>query len=86
MKMNGAIAGDSATEWKKFMARQWAALVGFCGVETRKQVEKNWKVIEKSRDATEVRTIVVTVIKEQQVYIDRQFIRVWFCNDVTEDI
>ena len=36
MKMNGAIAGDSATGRNKFTARQWAALIGFCGVETCK--------------------------------------------------
>ena len=38
-KMNGAIEGDSETGRKKFTARQWAALIGFCGVETRKQVQ-----------------------------------------------
>ena len=36
-------------------------------------------------DATEVRTIVVTESKEQQVYVDRQSIRVWFGEDVAED-
>ena len=36
MKMNGAITGDSETGRKKFMARKWASLIGFCGVETRK--------------------------------------------------
>ena len=40
IKMNGAIAGDSATGQKKFMARQWAELIGFCGVETQNQVQK----------------------------------------------
>ena len=40
MKMNCTITGDSATGKKKFMARQWAAIIGFCGVETRKQVQK----------------------------------------------
>ena len=34
MKMIGTIAGYSATGRKKFMARQWAALIVFCGVET----------------------------------------------------
>ena len=34
MKMNGAIAGDSATVRKQFTARQWVALIEFCGVET----------------------------------------------------
>ena len=71
MKMNGAIAGYSTTGRKKFTARLWAALIGFCGVETRKQVQKFWKQIEKSRNATEVRIIVVTTIKEQQVDVDR---------------
>ena len=37
---NRAIAGDSATGQKKLTARQWAELIGFCGVETRKQVPK----------------------------------------------
>ena len=72
MKMNGAITVDSETGRKKFTARQWAALIGFCGVETRKQVQNIWKKIEKARDVTEVRTIVVTEIKEQQVDVDRK--------------
>ena len=86
MKMNGNIVGDSATGRKKFTARQWAALIGFCGVETRKQVQNNWKKIEKAHDAPEVRTIVVVVIKEQKVEVDRQSIWVGFGNDVAEDI
>ena len=65
---------------------QWAALIVFCGVETRKQVQNIWKKIEKARDATEVRTIVFTAIKEQQVDVDRHSKRVWFGNDVAEDI
>ena len=59
---------------KKFTARQWAALIGFCGVETRKQVQNIWKKIEKYHDEKEVRTIVVTSIEEQQVDVDRQSI------------
>ena len=51
-----------------------------------KQVPKKWKQIEKARDATEVRTIVLTVIKEQQVDVDKQSSRVWFGGDVAEDI
>ena len=86
MKMNGAIAGDSTTGQKQFTARQWAALMGFFGVETQKQVQKNWKQIEKARDATEVRTIVVTPINEQQFDIYRQSSRMWFGDDVAEDI
>ena len=42
-KMNDAIEGDSETGRKKFTARQWAALIEFCVVETRKQVKKNWR-------------------------------------------
>ena len=45
IKMNCTIAGDSATGWKKFTARHWTALIGFCGVETWKQVQNNWKKI-----------------------------------------
>ena len=60
MKMNGTIPGDSETERKKFRARQWSELIGFCGVETQKQVQNIWRQIEKDRDATEVRTIMVT--------------------------
>ena len=86
IKTNGAITGDSATGQKKFTARKWAAMIGFCDVETWKQVQKFWKQIEKARDATEVRTIVVTAIKEQQVEVDRQSSRVWFGDDVAEDI
>ena len=52
MNINGAIAGDSETGRKKFTARQWVAIIGFFGVETRKQVQKNWKQIEKARYAT----------------------------------
>ena len=45
IKMNGAIVGKSATGQNKFRTSQWAALIGFCGVETRKQVQNNWKKI-----------------------------------------
>ena len=45
MKMNSAIAGDSKIGRKKFMVRQWAALIGFCGVETWKKVQIIWKQI-----------------------------------------
>ena len=31
MQINGAVAGDSETGRKEFMARKWAALIGFCG-------------------------------------------------------
>ena len=86
MKMNGDIAGDSTIGRKKFTARQWEALIGFCGVETWKQVQKFWKQIKKARDIKEVRTIVVTAIKEQQVDVYRQSSRVWFGDDVVEDI
>ena len=86
MKMNGSIAGDSTTGRKKFTSRQCAALIGFCGVENWKQVQNNWKKIEKARDGTEVRTIVVNAIKEQQVDIDIQPSQVWFGDDVAEDI
>ena len=86
MKMNGAIAGDSKTGREKFTARQWATLIGFCGVETRKQVQIIWRQIEKARDATEVRTIVFTALKEQKVDPDRQSSRLWFGDDVAEDI
>ena len=86
IKTNGAIAGYLATGQKKFIARQWAALIGFCGVETQTQVQNNWKQIEKDRDATEVHTIVVTAIKEKQVDVDRHSIQVWFGSDVAEDI
>ena len=34
----------------------------------------------------EVRTIVVTAIKEQQVDVDRQSSQVWFGDNVAEDI
>ena len=62
--MNSVIVVDSATGWKKDTARQWSALIGFCGVENRKQVQTIWKQIEKARDSTDVRTIVITEIKE----------------------
>ena len=86
MKMIVNIAGNSATGWEKFTARQCAALLGFYGVETQKQVQKVWKQIEKARDATEVRTILVSAIKEQQIDVDRQYIQVWFGEDVAEYI
>ena len=86
MKMKCAIVGDSATERNKFTTRQWSELIGFCGVETRNQVQNICKQIEKARDETEVRTIVITTIKEQQVNVDRQSIRVWFVEDFAEDI
>ena len=86
MKINGAIAGYSETERKKFTASKWAALIRFCGGETWKQVQNFWKQMEKDRDKTKVRTIVVTAIREQQVDVDRQSIRVWFGDNITEDI
>ena len=86
MKINGAIAGDSETGREKFTARQWTALILFCGVETWKQVQNIWKQIEMYRDATEVRTIVVTAIKEQLVDTDRQSRRLWFGDDVAVGI
>ena len=64
MKMNGSIAGDSTTGRKKFTSRQCAALIGFCGVENWKQVQNNWKKIEKARDGTEVRNIVANLCEE----------------------
>ena len=72
MKMNGAIVGNSSTVWNKLTARQWVALIVFCGVETWKQVKNIWKKIKKSRDETKVRNIVVPKIKEQQVEVGRQ--------------
>ena len=86
MKMNVAIVGDIATTRKKFTARQWEALIRFCGAETRKQVQNILKLIEKARDATDVRIIVVTTIKEQEVDVAIQSSRVWFGDDVAEDI
>ena len=86
MKMNGNIAGYSAPGQKEITARQWAALIGFCDIETRKQVQNFWKQIEKARDETEVPTIVVISIKEQQVDVDKQSSLVWFGDDVAEDI
>ena len=86
MKMNGDIAGDSATGRNKFTARKWAALIGICSVETRNRVQNIRKKIENACDATAVRTILVTAIKEQQVDVDRQSIWVWFGDDVAENI
>ena len=76
MKMNVDIAGDSATGNNKFIARQWTVLIGFCCVETWNQVQNIWELIKKALDATEVRTIVVTPIKDQQVDVERQSSRV----------
>ena len=47
---------------------------------------KKLKQIEKARDATDVRTIVGTVIKEQQFDVERSYIRVWFGTNVTDYI
>ena len=80
------IAENSATGQKKFTARQWVALIGFSGVETRNQDQTIQKQIEKSLYETEVRTIVITEIKEQQIDVYRQSRRVWFGDDVAEDI
>ena len=80
------IAENSATGQKKFTARQWLALIGFSGVETRKQIQNIWKQIRKDCDATEVRTIVVTAIKEQKIDVDRQSSSVWYGNNVAEEI
>ena len=44
IKMNGAIAGDSETGRRKFTEGQWAALIGFCGVESgSKNLEEDRK-------------------------------------------
>ena len=84
--MHGAIVGNSATGRKKFTDRKWVALIGFYSVETWNQVQKNGKRIEKARGAMEVRIILVIAIKEQQVDVDRQSSRVWFGNNIAEDI
>ena len=59
-------------------------LIIFFGVETQKQVQNIWKQIEKARDVTEVRTIVVTASKEQNIDVDIQSSQVWFGENVTE--
>ena len=41
MTMNDTIAGDSETGQKKFTARHWVTLIGFCDVKTWKQAQKN---------------------------------------------
>ena len=56
-----------------------------CGTAWVLWSQKNWKKIEKARDATEVRTIVLNAIKEQQVDVDKQYIWVWFGNNIVED-
>ena len=86
IKMNGAIVGDSETGRNKLTARQWSTLIGFCGVENREQVQNIWKKIDKSCDATEVSTILVATIKDQQVGVERKSSRVWFGENVAEDI
>ena len=86
MKITGAIAEYSETGRNKFTSRQWAELIGFSGVETRKQIQNIWKQIRKDCDATEVRTIVVTAIKEQKIDVDRQSSSVWYGNNVAEEI
>ena len=86
MKVNGNISGDLTTGQKIFMARQWAALIGLCGIEIQKKLQNIWKQIEKARDATEVRTIVFTTIKEQQVDVNIQSSQVRFGENVVEDI
>ena len=40
-------------------------MIGFCGVETQKEVQNIWKKIEKAHYVTGVHTIVVIAIKEQ---------------------
>ena len=40
MKMNGAFAGNSLTGRQKFMARKWAALIGFLELKTRSRFKK----------------------------------------------
>ena len=72
------IAGDSATKRKKLTARQWATLIGFFEFKPGNRFKTNWKQIEKARDSTEVRIIVVIKIKEQQVDIDIHSIQEWF--------
>ena len=42
--------------------------------------------IDKASDATELCIIMVTANKEQQIDVDRNSIRVWFGDDVAEDI
>ena len=86
MKMTSAMVGYSETGRKKFTAKQWAVLIGFSRVETQKQLQIFWKHIEKDRDATKVRTIVITAIMEQQIDVDRHSSQVWFVDNVAEDI
>ena len=51
MRMNGDLNATSPGGRKKFSERQWSALIGFCGVVSKKQLSKIWKQIEKAKDA-----------------------------------
>ena len=86
MKTNDSISGNSATGWKKFTARQWAVLIFFLNLKPGSRFKTIVSKNKKARDATEVRTIMVTAIKEQQIDIERQSIQLWFGDDMAEDI
>ena len=86
MQMNGDLNATSTSGRKKFSERQWSALIGFCGVVSKKQLPRIWKQIEKAKDAVEVWTLVIDAIRAKQVDIDKHTSRVWFGEDIAEDI
>ena len=85
MKMNGAIVGYSATEQKKFRAREWAALIRCFEVEAQKKVQNfgsNLRKIVMQRRCTPSWSHK----SREKIDVDRQSRWMWFGNDVMEDI
>ena len=85
MKMNGAIAGYSATAQKKFRAREWAALIRCFGVKSQKKVQSFGsnlrKIVMQQRCATKW-----SHKPRKKIDVDRQSSWMWFGEDVMEDI
>ena len=86
MRLHGDVMGSGAKSTRKYTEMQWASLIGFCGVSKRSQLPIIWKALEKAKDGTEARVIILAAVKAQQTNIDAQSNRVWFGEDTADDI
>ena len=71
---------------KSFRNASWRRLLDFVECPPKNQLPKIWKQIEKAKDAVEVRTLVIDAIRAEQIDIDKHTSRVWFGEDIAEDI
>ena len=86
MRLQGNLMGIGAKSTRRYTEMQWAAIIGFCGVSKRSEVPKIWKELEKAKDGTEARIIIVAAVKAHHTNVDAQSNPVWFGEDVVDDI